>query len=77
MKDYNRSISLHLLLRLWMLLGWGLDRDDAQHSALLLYVCLKDDKPPEDVPIFLEPSVEDEVPVPKALLGKACSHSLE
>merc|ERR1712018_766761 len=28
------------------------------------------DVPPEDVPIFLEPAVEEEVPVPKALLGK-------
>ncbi|CAJ1384249.1 unnamed protein product [Effrenium voratum] len=38
--------------------GWAIaERDD-------------DDKPPEDVPIFLEPSVEDEVAVPKALLGK-------
>ena len=25
----------------------------------------------QDVPIFLEPSVEETVPVPKALLGKA------
>lgn len=30
----------------------------------------EEEKPPEDVPIFLEPSVEDEVAVPKALLGK-------
>lgn len=38
--------------------GWAVaERDD-------------DDKPPEDAPIFLEASVEDEVPVPKALLGK-------
>merc|ERR1712018_479706 len=28
------------------------------------------DVPPEDVPIFLEPAVEEFVPVPKALLGK-------
>eukprot|EP00933_Yihiella_yeosuensis_P016242 TRINITY_DN13957_c0_g1_i1.p1 TRINITY_DN13957_c0_g1~~TRINITY_DN13957_c0_g1_i1.p1 ORF type:complete len:571 (+),score=150.61 TRINITY_DN13957_c0_g1_i1:88-1800(+) len=27
-------------------------------------------EPPEDVPIFLEPSIEEIVPVPKALLGK-------
>lgn len=28
------------------------------------------EEPPEDVPIFLEPAVEECVPVPKALLGK-------
>ncbi|CAE7463730.1 FUBP3 [Symbiodinium natans] len=40
--------------------GWAVaEREDDERSG-----------PPEDVPIFLEPSVEDEVPVPKALLGK-------
>jgi len=30
----------------------------------------RDEPPPEDVPIFLEPAIEEYVPVPKALLGK-------
>jgi len=29
-----------------------------------------DSGPPEDIPIFLEPAIEESVPVPKALLGK-------
>eukprot|EP00439_Symbiodinium_sp_Y106_P039401 s1963_g4.t2 len=40
--------------------GWAVaEREDDERSG-----------PAEDVPIFLEPSVEDEVAVPKALLGK-------
>jgi len=40
--------------------GWAMaEREDDDKSG-----------PAEDVPIFLEPSVEDEVAVPKALLGK-------
>jgi len=30
----------------------------------------RDEPPPDDVPIFLEPAIEEFVPVPKALLGK-------
>mmetsp|Transcript_5363 Transcript_5363/g.16566 ORF Transcript_5363/g.16566 Transcript_5363/m.16566 type:complete len:364 (-) Transcript_5363:116-1207(-) len=30
----------------------------------------REEPPPDDIPIFLEPAVEETVPVPKALLGK-------
>lgn len=40
--------------------GWG-ERGEERERR---------EEPPEDVPIFLEPAVEEFVPVPKALLGK-------
>lgn len=42
--------------------GWGDSRGDDRSS--------RQKEPPGDVPIFLEPAVEEYVPVPKALLGK-------
>jgi len=44
--------------------GWGdASRDDRDDRG-------RREEPPDDVPIFLEPAVEEFVPVPKALLGK-------
>merc|ERR1719188_2656726 len=44
--------------------GWGdAGRDDRDDRG-------RREEPPGDVPIFLEPAVEEFVPVPKALLGK-------
>jgi len=45
-------------------------RDKADSWAVEPTERKREDPPPENVPIFLEPAVEEFVPVPKALLGK-------